>query len=103
MPVGEGDARARWAYTYTRTGELLTVTDPTGARAESTYDDLDRPVTSTRIERRPLPGAFTTRNEYDDAGNVVKQTAPGGGSSLYSYDKLGQLLRMTDPAGVVSQ
>ncbi|MFJ5658071.1 LamG-like jellyroll fold domain-containing protein [Streptomyces microflavus] len=103
VPVGEGDARARWAYTYTRTGELLTVTDPTGARAESTYDDLDRPVTSTRIERRPLPGAFTTRNEYDDAGNVVKQTAPGGGSSLYSYDKLGQLLRMTDPAGVVSQ
>ncbi len=102
-PVGEGDERARWAYTYTRTGQLLTVTDPTGARAESTYDDLDRPVTTTRIERRPQPGAFTTRNEYDDAGNVVKQTAPGGGVSLYSYDKLGQLLRMTDPAGVVSQ
>ncbi|WP_098010305.1 LamG-like jellyroll fold domain-containing protein [Streptomyces sp. sk226] len=103
VPVGEGDERARWAYTYTRTGQLLTVTDPTGARAESTYDDLDRPVTTTRIERRPQPGAFTTRNEYDDAGNVVKQTAPGGGVSLYSYDKLGQLLRMTDPAGVVSQ
>ncbi|MET9106651.1 LamG-like jellyroll fold domain-containing protein [Streptomyces zhihengii] len=103
VPVGTGDARAEWKYTYTRTGEPLTVTDPLGARAETTYDDLDRPVTTTLIEREPLPAAFTTRNEYDDAGNVVKQTAPGGGASSYTYDALGQLIRTTDAAGVTDQ
>lgn len=103
VPVGTGDARAQWKYTYTRTGKILSATDPNGARAETTYDDLDRPVTSTRIERKPLPAAFTTRNEYDDAGNVVKQTAPGGGVSTFTYDALGQLLRMTDAGGVVDQ
>jgi RHS repeat-associated protein len=103
VPVGAGDARGQWRYTYTRTGEILSVTDPNGARAETTYDDLDRPVTSTQFERKPVPAAFTTRNEYDDAGNVVKQTAPGGGVSTYTYDGLGQLIRMTDPSGVMDQ
>ncbi|TXS55518.1 DNRLRE domain-containing protein [Streptomyces sp. t39] len=103
VPVGTGDGRAQWTYTYTRTGEILSVTDPNGARAETTYDDLDRPVTTTQIERTPLPAAFTTRHEYDDAGNVVKQTAPGGGVSSYTYDALGQLTRTTDPGGVVDQ
>lgn len=103
VPAGKDDEHARWTYTYTRTGELLTVTAPDGARAETTYDDLDRPVTTTSIERRPEPGAFTTRNEYDDAGNVVRQTAPGGGVSAYAYDSLGQLTRATDAGGVVTQ
>lgn len=102
-PVGTGDDRAQWKYTYTRTGEVLTVTDPNGSRAETTYDDLDRPVTTTQIERKPLPGAFTTRNDYDDAGNVVKQTAPGGGVSQFTYDALGQMTRMVAPSGVSTQ
>ncbi len=102
VPVGQDDERGEWSYTYTRTGQLLSVTDPTGARAETTYDDLDRPVTSTEIERRPQPGAFTTRNTYDDAGNVVRQTLPGGGDSTFVYDGLGQLVRATDPGNVVS-
>lgn len=102
-PVGTGDERARWKYTYTRTGELLSVTDPNGARAETTYDDLDRPVTTTQIERKPQPGAFTTRNEYDDAGNVVKQTSPSGAVSQFAYDALGQLTRMQEPSGAVTQ
>ncbi|MFD5872478.1 LamG-like jellyroll fold domain-containing protein [Streptomyces sp. NPDC060322] len=103
VPVGQDDERGEWSYTYTRTGQLLSVTDPTGARAETTYDDLDRPVTSTAIERKPQPGAFTTRNTYDDAGNVVRQTLPGGGTSDFVYDSLGQLTRATDPSRVVTQ
>ncbi|MFI1397372.1 polymorphic toxin-type HINT domain-containing protein [Streptomyces sp. NPDC020681] len=102
-PVGTGDERAQWKYSYTRTGEVLSVADPNGSRAETTYDDLDRPVTSTQIERKPQPGAFTTRHEYDDSGNVVKQTAPGGGVSQFTYDALGQLTRSVDPSGVSTQ
>ncbi|MCQ0002989.1 polymorphic toxin-type HINT domain-containing protein [Streptomyces sudanensis] len=103
VPVGTGDERGQWRYAYTRTGQVLSVTDPNGARAETTYDDLDRPVTTTRIERRPAPGAFTTRNEYDDAGNVVKQTSPSGEVSQYAYDGLGQLTRLQEPSGAVTQ
>ncbi|MCS0637858.1 YnfC family lipoprotein [Streptomyces sp. LP05-1] len=100
LPVGTGDDRAQWKYTYTRADQVLSVTDPNGARAESTYDDLDRPVTQTRIERTPVPAAFTTRHEYDDAGNVLKTTAPGGGITRYAHDGLGQVLRVTEPSGV---
>ncbi|MBY8849515.1 hypothetical protein K7G98_13915, partial [Saccharothrix sp. MB29] len=57
-----------WSYTYTHNGEQLSATDPTGARVESTYDELGRQVTSTRLERRPVPAAHTTRLEYNDAG-----------------------------------
>ncbi|MGW1606209.1 polymorphic toxin-type HINT domain-containing protein, partial [Streptomyces eurythermus] len=103
VPVGTGDERGQWTYTYTRTGEILSVTDPGGARAETTYDDLDRPVTTTRIERRPTPGAYTTRNEYDDAGNVVRQISPSGADSRFTYDRLGQLTRMEEPGGVVTR
>ncbi|MFI0163383.1 polymorphic toxin-type HINT domain-containing protein [Streptomyces sp. NPDC017095] len=103
VPVGTGDERGQWTYTYTRTGEILSVTDPNGARAETTYDDLDRPVTSTAIERKPRPGAFTTRSEYDDAGNVVRQTSPSGAESRFTYDSLGQPTRLQEPSGVVTQ
>lgn len=102
VPVGTGDERGQWKYTYTRTGEVLTVTDPNGSRAETTYDDLDRPVTTTRIERKPQPGAFTTRNEYDDAGNVLKQTSPSGAVSQYTYDGLSQLTRLQEPSGATT-
>lgn len=103
VPVGTGDERGQWKYTYTRTGKVLSVTDPTGARAETTYDDLERPVTTTQIERKPLPGAFTTRVEYDDAGNVVKQTSPSGAVSQYTYDGLSQLTRLQEASGAITQ
>ncbi|MEW2521968.1 polymorphic toxin-type HINT domain-containing protein [Actinacidiphila alni] len=102
-PTGTGDDHAGWDYTYTRTGEILSVTGPTGSRAETTYDDLDRPVTATQIERKPVPGAFTTRYEYDDGGNMVKQTDPGGGLTQVAYDGLDQPVRVTDPAGDITQ
>ncbi|MFE1960115.1 polymorphic toxin-type HINT domain-containing protein [Streptomyces sp. NPDC059479] len=102
-PTGNGDDRAKWSYTYTRTGEVLSVTGPDGARAESTYDDMDRPLTTTQIERKPVPAAFTTRNEYDDLGNVVKQTSPSGAFSQFGYDALGQITRVTDAANVTTQ
>ncbi|MEU4652764.1 LamG-like jellyroll fold domain-containing protein [Streptomyces sp. NPDC023723] len=98
-PTGTGDDRAQWKYTYTRTGEVLSVTGPTGARAETTYDDLDRPVTQTQIERKPTEDAFTTAYSYDDAGNVTAQTDPSGAKTTFTYDSLGQVTRLTEPSG----
>jgi RHS repeat-associated protein len=102
-PASTTDERALTRYTYTRTGELLSATDPTGARVEHTYDDLDRQLTVTQVERRPVADNFTTRLTYDDAGNVVTATSPSGAATTFAYDAVGELIRATDPNGVVSQ
>ncbi|RKT52476.1 RHS repeat-associated core domain-containing protein [Saccharothrix australiensis] len=92
-----------WKYTYTHSGEQLSVTDPTGARSEATYDALGRRVTQTTLERKPVPAAYTSTLEYNDAGELKKVTSPSGDVTTSDYDALGQRIRTTDPAGVVVQ
>ena len=102
-PASTDSERAVTSYTYTRTGQPLSETGPTGARAESTYDDMDRQVTSTVIERQPAAQTLTTTATYDDAGNVTKVVSPLGTPTLGKFDTLGQQIESTDPAGVVTQ
>jgi RHS repeat-associated protein len=102
-PAATNADRAVWQYTYTRTGEVLSVTDPTGARVESTYDDLDRQVTVTQVERRPVADNFTARYGYDDASDPVSLTSPTGATTTSAYDAVGELTKTTDPSGVVEQ
>jgi RHS repeat-associated protein len=102
-PADTNDQRALTRFTYTRTGEVLSVTGPTGARVESTYDDLDRPVTSTQFERYPQAGTFTTTMSYNDLGDVRSITTPSGAATLNEFDTVGQLIKTTSPTGVVSQ
>ncbi|MFC6079866.1 RHS repeat-associated core domain-containing protein [Sphaerisporangium aureirubrum] len=101
-PGGDGE-RAVWRYTYTTTGEVLSAIGPTGARTESTYDDLARPVTTTEVERHPVAAARTTRYTYDDAGDLLSVTTPGGATTTHAYDGTGEPVRTTDPAGVVTR
>lgn len=98
-PGATDTERAITRRTYTRTGELLSVTGPTGARTEATYDDLDRQITSTVIERYPTARTLTTRYAFDDAGNVTSVTSPGGNVTTNAYDAQGQLIQVTDPSG----
>ncbi|MCE7006676.1 DUF6531 domain-containing protein [Kibdelosporangium philippinense] len=91
-----------WKYSYTLTGLPLSVTSPTGARVESTYDVLDRKITATALESNP-PAEFTTRYRHDDAGNVVSVQSPSGDTSTFTYDKLNQLTKAVDPAGVTTE
>ncbi|MGW0432215.1 polymorphic toxin-type HINT domain-containing protein [Micromonospora sp. NPDC003197] len=100
-PTGASD-RAVTRYTYTRTGQVLSTTGPTGSRIEATYDDLDRQVTATVLERYPTVRALTTGYRYDDNGNVTSVVSPSGATTTNVYDALGQLTRVTDPAGVVT-
>ncbi|WP_433393186.1 polymorphic toxin-type HINT domain-containing protein [Micromonospora sp. KLBMP9576] len=100
-PSGATD-RAVTRYSYTRTGQLLSTTGPTGNRKEATYDDLDRQVTATVLERYPTARALTTNYRYDDGGNVTSIVSPGGATTSNVYDALGQLTRVVDPAGVAT-
>ncbi|MFF3842796.1 LamG-like jellyroll fold domain-containing protein [Streptomyces sp. NPDC001930] len=89
-------------YTWTPTGLPLTATDPTGARTESTYDELGRKLTATTVERKPTLQNLVSRFTWDDANNQVSSTTPGGRVTSATYDKAGQSLTVTDPAGGTS-
>jgi RHS repeat-associated protein len=102
-PATTNDTRAVTTYTYTRTGQPLSTTDAMGGRVEATYDDLDRPLTATEVERYPQPNNFTTSMVYDDSGNLVRTDSPSGAVARNIYDSLGQLTRSVDPSGVSAQ
>ncbi|MFB7609975.1 LamG-like jellyroll fold domain-containing protein [Streptomyces gardneri] len=90
-------------YTWTPTGLPLSATDPTGARTQSTYDELGRKLTATTVERKPVLQNLVSRFTWDDAGNQVTSTTPGGRVTSATYDKAGQALTVTDPAGGVTR
>ncbi|MGP4021731.1 LamG-like jellyroll fold domain-containing protein [Actinomadura sp. 3N407] len=102
-PAKTNDDRSVWRYDYTRTGEVVSVTDPNGARGEATYDDLGRTVTATETVRTRAPAAYTTRYTYDDADNLLTTTSPTGAESTATYDSANQLIRTVDPAGSPSE
>jgi RHS repeat-associated protein len=102
-PGSSNSERAVTKYTYTRTGKLLSTTSPTGIRTEATYDDLDRQITATKFERKPVAKTLTTTTKYDDDGNIIEVKSPGGLVTSMSYNKAGDLLSTTDPAKVVSK
>jgi RHS repeat-associated protein len=86
-------------YTWTPTGRQLSVTDPTGARTEATYDQLGRQLTATTVERFPALTYLTSRYTWDDAGNQTSSTTPAGRTTYASYNPAGDILTVTDPAG----
>ncbi|WP_354430197.1 LamG-like jellyroll fold domain-containing protein [Streptomyces sp. FZ201] len=86
-------------YTWTPTGLQLSVTDPTGARTEATYDELGRQLTATAVERYPTLQNLTSRFTWDDAGNQTASTTPGGITTTAAYNPAGETKSVTDPAG----
>ncbi|MFC3502244.1 LamG-like jellyroll fold domain-containing protein [Micromonospora krabiensis] len=98
-PAKTNDDRAVTSFTYTRTGEVLSVTDPNGVRTESTYDDLDRQVSQTLVERHPTTRNLVTRMTYDDAGNATSIISPTGATTVNTFDATGAVTRTTRPTG----
>ncbi|WP_078954273.1 LamG-like jellyroll fold domain-containing protein [Streptomyces globisporus] len=90
-------------YTWTPTGLPLSATDPTGARTESTYDELGRKLTATTVERKPALQNLVSRYTWDDAGNQIASSTPAGRVTTATYDKAGQPLTVTDPAGGITR
>lgn len=103
QPTSTNTDRAVWSFEYTGNGDPKAVVDPLGARVESTYDDLDRVITQTQVERKPVTDNFVTRYTYDDGDRVVSTTTPTGAASTTTYDTMGQPIKVTDPSNVVTQ
>nr|WP_308284435.1 LamG-like jellyroll fold domain-containing protein [Streptomyces flavotricini] len=86
-------------YTWTATGLPLSATDPTGARLESTYDELGRKLTATDVERKPTLQNLVSRYTWDDADNQTESTTPSGRRTTATYNAAGEALTVTDPLG----
>ncbi|MYV46385.1 laminin G, partial [Streptomyces sp. SID2888] len=92
---GGGVTRSTW----TPTGLQLSVTDPTGARTEATYDELGRQLTATTFERHPSPINLTSHYTWNDAGNQTASTTPGGITTRTTYNPAGEPRTVSDPVG----
>lgn len=90
-------------YTWTPSGLPLSVTDPTGARTESTYDELGRLLTATTVERKPVLQNLVSRYTWDDAGNQTRSTTPAGRITSVEYNKAGEPVKATNQAGGITK
>ncbi|MFJ8802939.1 LamG-like jellyroll fold domain-containing protein [Streptomyces sp. NPDC102487] len=92
---GGGVTRSTW----TPTGLQLSVTDPTGACTEATYDELGRQLTATTVERYPNTANLVSKYTWDDASHQTASTSPSGITTTATYTPAGEPLTTTDPAG----
>ncbi|MEY2247454.1 LamG-like jellyroll fold domain-containing protein [Streptomyces sp. BF23-18] len=86
-------------YTWTPTGLQLSLISPTGARTESTYDQLGQPLTATTVERFPSTANLVSRYTWDDGGNQIAATTPSGITATATYNPAGEIKTITNPAG----
>lgn len=86
-PTGTYDATR---YTYTRSGQLATVTDPAGNVWRYTYDVRGRQIRSVDPDRG------TTEYTYDDEDQLLAVTDARGKTIAYTYDALGRRTTMRE-------
>jgi RHS repeat-associated protein len=85
------------SYAYALNGELTTGTDAMGRTTKYTYYD-DGLLNQTIAASRNL---VLSRNEYDAAGNLSRQTTMGGRVTTFETDAVGRRSVMTaDPGGL---
>nr|WP_157529131.1 RHS repeat-associated core domain-containing protein [Kibdelosporangium sp. MJ126-NF4] len=82
-PKPEGDYDAT-RYTYTKSGEQESITDPADKVWRFTYDLRGRMRTNVD------PDGGTSTLTYDDANQLTSIRDAGGGTVAYSYDGLGR-------------
>ena len=86
-------------YTYDPAGEQTSVTDPTGAQTQATYDNLGHLLTATDLVRQNASAAYTTTYGYNDAGEQISQTSPTGVQPRPPTTRVGEQISTTDGAG----
>ncbi|MCW3819710.1 hypothetical protein ONA91_35265 [Micromonospora sp. DR5-3] len=84
-------------YTYTRAGQLATVTDPAGNVWRYTYD------LRGRMTRAEAPDTGVRRWTHDDAGRMITSTDGRGRTLTIGYDDLGRRTSLAEGATRLAQ
>ncbi|RYZ62315.1 MAG: RHS repeat protein, partial [Chitinophagaceae bacterium] len=91
----------RLSFSYDTTQKKTVVTDymDDGANQVTTYtyQKLDNLVWITSVKGNCC--GFEMQYDYDDQGNIVKQTDANGNVSTFTYDNRGNMLTATNPLG----
>jgi RHS repeat-associated protein len=82
-------------YTYSTTGDLLSITTPAGVRHFG-YDAAGHRISSTD------ENGYTTTYDYDNNDNIIKITDPLGRTIQNTYDANNQLVSVKDKKGFIT-
>ena len=85
-----GGAFTETTYTYSRKGQLASVTDPAGNAWSYTFNPTGRQITADD------PDKGLTTSEFNDYGELTKTTDARGEVLLYEYDILGRKIGLYD-------
>ncbi len=101
---------------YDKVSNLTGVTDPNGFQTTSSFDALDRVVSTLAPDNGSQastydkqdnqtsftdPVAVTTQFTYNGFGEVIREVSPDRGTNTYEYDAAGRLTKSTDGRGQV--
>ena len=95
VPDQSLDQQQKVSFTYTQTGQRLSMTDKSGTTNYTVYDYRDRLKTKVTPEG-------TLNYTYDAHGNVltINSSTTNGASMTYQYDVLNRLLKKTPDASL---
>ncbi len=93
-------------FGYNTFGEMVQTQDPNGHISRTGYDPAGNVTSTTAPGYTPAGGseitAATTR-DYNDIGQLVRETDPLGHDTTYGYDQLGHMVRATAPGEAVTR
>lgn len=101
---GETASDFAWHYTYDEAGQKSATSGPEGARSETDYDLLGRPLETRRQtdQGSSVTTLGSTRYAYDDVARSVSTTrlpgaaTTGGYTSTTTYDEFGRIVSRED-------
>ncbi len=97
--IYEDSSLIEYAYTeYDNMGNAIETTDNTGAVTANEYDEMGQVESSTVKPDAESEYGLETAYTYDDAGNVLTQTAPDS-TTITTYDKLSRPLNVSVSGG----
>ena len=112
-----GSASQTWTYTYDKTDNEVSVTDPRSNVFGQTFDSLSRLVRQTDEDSHQVnltlngkdeitnysdPRTLSTSYVRDGFGDAIQRTSPDSGTAVYTYNKLGKPTQITDGRSVVT-
>jgi RHS repeat-associated protein len=96
-----------YAWTYTASGLVASVTDPTANVTTNTYDPLNRLNARSTTGSTGCTNCVSLTDTYNDASDIVLSTstiAPSSTSTTtYAYDPLARLTTYTPPSAIQPQ